>query len=61
MAVPAPSRPEVRRDIVASLGVPEGFEIFTSLVVGNPAEPLAGQEGSEVPRRCRQVDLISTS
>jgi nitroreductase len=29
-----------QKEMVASLGVPEGFKIFTSLVVGNPVEPL---------------------
>jgi hypothetical protein len=26
--------------MVALLGVPKGFKIFTSLIVGNPVEPL---------------------
>jgi nitroreductase len=30
-----------QKEMVASLGVPAGFKIFTSLVVGNPVEPLA--------------------
>lgn len=30
-----------QKEMVASLGVPEGFKIFTSLVVGNPVAPLA--------------------
>ncbi len=29
-----------QKDMVAMLGVPKGFKIFTSLVVGNPAAPL---------------------
>jgi nitroreductase len=32
-----------QKDMVALLGVPAGFKIFTSLVVGNPAEPLAAR------------------
>lgn len=33
-----------QKDLVALLGVPKGFKIFTSIIVGNPAQPL-------VPRR----------
>jgi nitroreductase len=29
-----------QKELVALLGVPKGFKIFTSLVVGNPIEPL---------------------
>ena len=29
-----------QKDMVALLGVPTGFKIFTSLIVGNPIEPL---------------------
>jgi hypothetical protein len=29
-----------QKDAVAMLGVPTGFKIFTSLVVGNPVVPL---------------------
>jgi nitroreductase len=29
-----------QKDMVALLGVPKGFKIFTSIIVGNPAEPL---------------------
>ncbi len=30
-----------QKEMVALLGVPDGYKIFTSLVVGNPVEPLA--------------------
>ncbi len=30
-----------QKDMLALLGVPKGFKIFTSLVVGNPVKPLA--------------------
>jgi nitroreductase len=29
-----------QKDMVALLGVPKGFKIFTSIIVGNPAQPL---------------------
>jgi nitroreductase len=29
-----------QKDMVALLGVPKGFKIFTGIIVGNPAEPL---------------------
>jgi nitroreductase len=29
-----------QKDIVALLGVPKGFKIFTSIIVGNPVDPL---------------------
>ncbi|MGD0475822.1 MAG: nitroreductase family protein [Candidatus Velthaea sp.] len=29
-----------QKDMVALVGVPEGFKIFTSIIVGNPVEPL---------------------
>jgi len=29
-----------QKEMVALLGVPKGFKIFTSLIVGNPVEPL---------------------
>jgi nitroreductase len=32
-----------QKDMVALLGVPKGFKIFTSIIVGNPVEPLAPQ------------------
>lgn len=32
-----------QKDMVALLGVPKGFKIFTSIIVGNPAQPLMPQ------------------
>ncbi|GAC1627272.1 MAG: hypothetical protein NVS4B5_18730 [Vulcanimicrobiaceae bacterium] len=33
-----------QKDMVALLGVPDGFKPFTSLVVGNPVRPLRASE-----------------
>jgi nitroreductase len=44
-----------QKDVVAWLGVPKGFEIFTSLAVGNPVAPL---ERSAKARR-PQDDAVS--
>jgi nitroreductase len=38
-----------QKDMVALLGVPPGFKIFTSLVVGNPIAPLASTEKARRP------------
>jgi nitroreductase len=32
-----------QKDMVALLGVPAGFKIFTSIIVGNPVEPLVAR------------------
>jgi nitroreductase len=32
-----------QKDMVALLGVPKGFKIFTSIIVGNPTQPLSPQ------------------
>ncbi len=32
-----------QKDMVALLGVPKGFKIFTSIIVGNPTQPLVPQ------------------
>jgi nicotinate-nucleotide--dimethylbenzimidazole phosphoribosyltransferase len=32
-----------QKELVAMLGVPKGFKIFTSLVIGNPVEPLTAR------------------
>ena len=32
-----------QKDLVALLGVPKGFKIFTSIIVGNPTQPLTPQ------------------
>jgi nitroreductase len=32
-----------QKDLVALLGVPKGFKIFTSIIVGNPVEPLTAR------------------
>jgi nitroreductase len=40
-----------QKDMVALLGVPKGFKIFTSLVVGNPVAPLVA-----APKRRRAFD-----
>lgn len=38
-----------QKQMLAWLGVPKGFEIFTSLVVGNPMAPLARSEKARRP------------
>ena len=38
-----------QKDMVAMLGVPKGFKIFTSLVVGNPVAPLAAAPKTRRP------------
>jgi nitroreductase len=32
-----------QKEMLALLGVPKGFKIFTSMIVGNPVQPLAAQ------------------
>jgi nitroreductase len=38
-----------QKDVVAMLGVPSGFKIFTSLVVGNPVAPLVAAQKTRRP------------
>jgi len=38
-----------QKDMVALLGVPKGFKIFTSLIVGNPVAPLVAAPKSRRP------------
>jgi len=38
-----------QKDMVALLGVPKGFKIFTSLVVGNPVSPLVAARKARRP------------
>ncbi len=38
-----------QKDVVAMLGVPSGFKIFTSLVVGNPVAPLVAAPKTRRP------------